>query len=365
MLRFRSYLTESIDKESKLTHLEHAEDFVFHGPEEYSHAHNALVGVHNKLLGDHQPHTKVTTKMDGSSTVVWGHHPTTGKFFVGTKSVFSKGDPKLNHTHDDIQRHHGHIPDLANRLSAALEHLPKVSPKKGVFQGDIMYTHHDVKDHGDKVSITPNTLTYSAQKHSPMGKKISTSKFGVAAHTAYDDNMNAVHGADIKMNDHPDVHVMSVHQNGGKHSEGNKELFKHHLEQANSHMDQVSPETHSIVSQNQNHIKTYVNKTVRTGEQPSVEGLKSHIGSVLKKPDAKIADINQHQTGLQHLFKAHAHIQSAKHALINSLADSSEFEHSINGTPSKPEGFVVTHHGRPLKLVNRAEFTRANFAKAH
>ena len=38
-------------------------------------------------------------------------------------------------------------------------------------------------------------------------------------------------------------------------------------------------------------------------------------------------------------------------------------EHHIDGKRSKPEGFVVNHKGEPTKLVNRAEFARANLLR--
>ena len=39
------------------------------------------------------------------------------------------------------------------------------------------------------------------------------------------------------------------------------------------------------------------------------------------------------------------------------------YEHSIHGRPSKPEGFVAIRNNRPTKLVDRADFSRANFAR--
>jgi hypothetical protein len=45
-------------------------------------------------------------KYDGSPSIVFGHHPKNGKFFVATKSAFNK-NPKINHTEKDIERNHG------------------------------------------------------------------------------------------------------------------------------------------------------------------------------------------------------------------------------------------------------------------
>jgi hypothetical protein len=83
-------------------------------------------------------------KYDGSPSIVFGHHPKTGKFFVASKSAFNK-NPKINYTHKDIEKHHGHAPGLVSKLKTALTHLPKVAPKHGVYQGDVMHTREDHK----------------------------------------------------------------------------------------------------------------------------------------------------------------------------------------------------------------------------
>ena len=81
----------------------------------------------------------VTTKYDGSPSIVFGTHPETGRFFVASKSAFNK-DPKINYTPEDIERNHGHAPGLVEKLKGALEHLPKIMPRNGgVYQGDLMY----------------------------------------------------------------------------------------------------------------------------------------------------------------------------------------------------------------------------------
>ena len=64
-------------------------------------------------------------------------------------------------------------------------------------------------------------------------------------------------------------------------------------------------------------------------------------------------------------LKIHHHLQQAKNALINSLNGGSRYETKIGETPASDEGFVVSHpqHGM-TKLVNQAEFSRANLLKS-
>ena len=47
------------------------------------------------MVGQQSSGFKMQTKWDGAPSVVCGKHPYTGRFFVGTKSVFNITEPKL------------------------------------------------------------------------------------------------------------------------------------------------------------------------------------------------------------------------------------------------------------------------------
>lgn len=136
------------------------------------------------------------------------------------------------------------------------------------------------------------------------------------------------------------------------------------------------------------HLSTYINHTVRTGETPSVKGFQQHvtaqherIASKLKTPafadqrrqeGAKhVAHIEKHSQHYGNLLSMHHHLQQAKNVLVKNLEKhEGGLDHHIDGNKSKPEGFVVNHKpsgGReePTKLVNRAEFARANLLKTN
>ena len=129
MINFELFLIESSNEE-KLKHLEHAEDHPINaGAQGYEHAHNTLKGIHDALRG-HSSKVSVSTKYDGSPSVVFGYHPENKRFFIASKSAFSK-DPKINYTHADIEKNHGHAPGLVAKLKTGLTHLPKVTPQEG------------------------------------------------------------------------------------------------------------------------------------------------------------------------------------------------------------------------------------------
>jgi hypothetical protein len=147
MKSFISFLKEeAADEGRQLKHIHHAEDRpLMHGHEGFEHAFGALTQAHEHMKAKAKS-SNLTMKYDGSPSIVFGHHPKTGKFFVASKSAFNK-TPKINHTEADIDRNHGHAPGLASKLKTALKHLPKVTPKKGVYQGDVMHSSEDLHHH--------------------------------------------------------------------------------------------------------------------------------------------------------------------------------------------------------------------------
>ena len=392
MKSFSSFLSEAASDESKLTHLEHAEDHVLNaGDKGFAHAYHNLADVHHQLMGKKNS-TSVSTKYDGSPSIVFGHHPKTGKFFVGSKSVFNKS-PKINYTPEDIEKNHGHAPGLVQKLKTALDHLPKVTPKSGVYQGDIMHSgvkseanpHGDVEHKGGKYHFKPNVISYSTPHHSEEGQKITNSKIGVAVHTAYSgkdlSDMKAKYNADVShFHSHPDVHLISTQHDVSKAhypAEAQKK-FEDHLNKAVHEFKTSHEDTFKSTEPHTTHLKTYINSTVKTGSEPSVAGYKEHLKDTFTKQIGKLksqkgiskvkSEMDQH---IQHVDKnkehfnsalqMHKHVAAAKDVLVNALSHSQKFEHHIGGQKVKPEGFVAVRDNRPTKLVDRGEFSRANF----
>ena len=383
MTTFKDFLSEEASEE-KLKHLEHAEDHVIHGGQAgFSHAYHNLKDVHDRLTGKENA-TKVTMKYDGSPSVIFGTNPENGRFFVATKSAFNK-NPKINYTPEDIMKNHGHAPGLVEKLKAALEYLPKSTPKKGVFQGDIMHSKGDVKVHGSKIKFTPNTITYAADKNSEHGKAAMNSQIGVAVHTAYKgktmEDMKAQYAPELNsFKKHPDVHVISTEHPLDKmnYDPKDQQRFAKHMKAAATLHKATKEDTFDAVMHHQLPLKTYINSTIRHGTNPSISGYVQHLTAAHQKKIDSVktdkakeqksalarADIEHVQTnrqGFNRVLQMHRHLQKAKNVLVNTLSSNSEFEHSINGKKAKPEGFVAVRHNRPTKLVDRREFSAANF----
>ena len=385
MKRFKSYLTEAATSEEKLTHLEHAEDHHINAGEDgFNHAFRTLDETHKLLSGEGSKAT-ISTKLDGSPSVIFGTNPDNGKFFVASKSVFNK-DPKLNYTPEDIEKNHGHAPGLVGKLKAALQHLPKVSPREGVYQGDFMYSKDDddVKEDQDNFHFRPNTINYSVKKGSEEGNKVKEAKIGVAVHTHYHgDNL-----ADMKaqfnkgsegFGSHPDVHMIKTEfdPRSAHYTPEAKQQYLSHMQKAMEAHNSLPNYNHHDGHEDQ--MKIYINKTVRENTTPNSQDYIEHLKGQSEKDiekvktdaakDAKrkkwidlIGHAERNSKALQTSFDIHRHLQNAKNVLVNTLSGSEQtYHHSIDGQRVKPEGFVTSLDNRPTKLTDRHEFNRLNF----
>lgn len=191
MLKFASFLTEA--SEGKNTHLEHIEDQVLNrGIDGAREAIDFLRALRDMFSSDADKRVNVTTKWDGSPALICGIDPETKKFFVGTKSVFAK-IPKLNFTNADIDANHPG-PGLNDKLKSALRYLPALGIK-GILQGDLLFTKGDIKsdtiESVNHITFQPNTIVYAVPADSPLAKTIRAAELGIVFHTSY-------HGASIQ-----------------------------------------------------------------------------------------------------------------------------------------------------------------------
>ncbi len=393
MFNFWQYLTEE-DEGAKLKHIHHAEDRpLLHGSDGFEHAYGALYGAHHHTKQGLQ-NNKLTMKYDGSPSIVFGHHPENGKFFVASKSAFNK-NPKINYTPEDVDRNHGHAPGLAEKLKDSLKHLPKIAPEEGVHQGDLMYSGKDAQKNKDgSVSFTPNTITYTAK--GDKAEAIKKSKLGVVIHTKYKGNTlsNMSASGDVTAShfgQHPDVyhHTADYDSSGAKYTPESQKKFTEEMSAAKEIHEKHGDKMYKATSMHHGdggHLATYINQTVRDGSTPTASGLQQHIADKYQKMVSKlkteksqqakldelsghVKNIQKHSKHYDNLLKMHGHLQNAKNELVKSLeSNEGSYAHAINGVASKPEGFVYnhTHNGvtEPTKLVNRSEFARQNLLKA-
>ncbi len=391
MINFKEFIVEEVvEKGSKLDHISHLEDLpIHHGHDGVRIAADMLDDVHRKLLG-HATATHVSHKFDGSPGLVFGNHPKDGKFFVGTKSALNKTPRTFSHP-DEIDKHYHDKPELATHLKTALDHLPKIMPKHGgVYQGDMMYHKGSVKAKGKDYHFQPNTISYSVPKDSAHGKQIKNAQMGVVIHTKYTGkggNLENHTAKPIKDKDraafqnHPDVHHIdpTLKPDPQHYAPQDIKDFMNHKENARSVYTRMKPEALEAVQSHAEHISTHINASVRSNQQPSVEGYVGHLTGKfskemekLKTPEAKqrkareLARHHQHVMDNKEHFKSalemHSHLQQAKNVLTKVMAKNSDFKHHVNGKQTQPEGAVaVDKQGNHVKFVNRKEFSKLNF----
>ena len=400
MLTFKRFLAEAKKTDSeeseegqKLKHITHAEDRPLQkGSEGFTHAVEALKQAHNHIKsGGHS--SALSMKYDGSPSLVFGHHPETGKFFVASKSAFNK-TPKINYTHNDIVKNHGHAPGLMDKLHDSLNHLKKISPKTGVYQGDLMFSGDDKKESKHGVSFTPNTIQYTAKGNE--ADKVRKAKVGIVVHTQYHGDT----GSSMKADPHPDLHNFKEHPDVWRvspnhdtkqvhYSDNDQQKFNDHIKAAQDIHKKQGKKMYDAVtphSGESGHLEQYINHTVRTDEVPSADGFAKHMKAKIEKTKEKLktpaalgkkdAEINAHVSHIKankehynNILKMHNHLQQAKDVLVHTLNQhEGGLEHHVETSKeglkrTDPEGFVVHHAGEPTKLVNRKEFSKINLLK--
>ena len=169
----------------KNTHLEHLEDNILNGGSEGGREAVAFLRSLGEMLDQGGADARVTVKWDGAPAIVCGTNPDNGRFFVGTKSVFNKVEPKIIYSEDEVDRMYSG--QLASKLKDAYKYLSTLSIPN-VVQGDLLFTDdkYEANIGGDTcIAFQPNTIVYAVPKDSDIGQKIDDAKFGIVFHTAY------------------------------------------------------------------------------------------------------------------------------------------------------------------------------------
>jgi hypothetical protein len=392
---------------SKNTHLEHLEDSIlFDGAEGAKDAFAFLDALTKTFSGTQTNNFKITTKWDGAPAVVCGVDIENGDFFVGTKSVFNKTEPKINYTDYHIEANHGNSSGLVEKLKVALEHFPKLGIT-GIIQGDLLFTDDakDTKIDGvDYLTFTPNTITYAIPKGTPAYDKAKKAKIGVVFHTRYVGSSiatsNATFGVDIsKFNDVNDVFVISaevdtlgsnmvLNATETRNLNNMKRTAPSILRSASSFLDEISSQINSKDNFSVGtRLKTYFNTYVREGKRISnvnrfIDDFKNAYHETMMKEVNKVKQektkaaklkklydgidfVNSNIAALKSAITLYVILQNAKNIFVKKLesADSTRtFLRTEDGfRVTAPEGFVAIKDGNATKLVDRLEFSQANF----
>ena len=394
-------LIEDILNEFKRTHLEHIEDIILtQGYQGGQAVIDYYKGLLVTLQGTSVDPVQVSVKWDGAPAVVCGVNPDNGKFFVGTKSVFSQS-PKINYTKNDIAKNHG-TDDLGQKLLKCLVHLKKLNIQ-GVVQGDLLFTEDDLtrKPIGGKqnITFTPNTITYAVEEGTEIAKQIEAAKVGIIFHTTYTGdslgNMEASAGADVQsFSQTPDVFYDNATykdvSGSAKFTDDETQQFYNSIEKLETLLNGVPKNLSSVLGQNQDFVpmfQMYINAMVKEGQLPSdvnqfllgfkkfyagrmqaqIAGLKAQKALQLRQDKMKQMPVflNRARRPLQAMMTFYKAVQQMKAFVLKKMNQAmaiGSFSQTDGGLEvTEPEGFVaVDKSGSAVKLVDRLGFSRRN-----
>jgi hypothetical protein len=184
---YKSWLSEAITP-SINKHMTHAEDLVILGGQEgLDWVINMFKQLYLKLQGNtSSKELSLSTKFDGAPSVfVWSKFPGLKGTGLAIKGLFAK-DRKIMYTPEDVDKYYAQQPDLSMKLKLMLKYLPSLGiPQNEIWQGDFLFDKSTLKDDGKHYSFHPNTIVYKVDKDSELGQKIGNSDIGVVWHTRY------------------------------------------------------------------------------------------------------------------------------------------------------------------------------------
>lgn len=385
--------------------MEHAEDDVLNGGVTGArNSINALRAVRDMLAGHNKGKVDITVKWDGAPAVFIGIDPSDGKFFVAKKGVFNK-NPKIYKTPSEIDA--DTTGDLAEKLKASLAEFKSLGIKKGVIQGDLLFTKKDLKkqtiDGEEYITFHPNTIVYAIPMNTDLAKEIQSANIGVVWHTVYEgdsfEDMKAVFGKDIlsMINKTPRVWSTDVDYRdlSGKATMTADETSKitDILSNAGKTLYATDAKILNFIADNddlRDTIKTFNNTKVR--QQLKITNVKNHVAELIdfihdkyEKEASKKGERGKASTyakrdeilkffsaknkkQLENIFTLMNFLSEAKLILITKLDQVKSIGtflltkkgYEVTGV----EGYVAIDHlsGNTVKLVDRMRFSYANFS---
>ena len=404
MQGFQDYLTED-----RNTHLEHLEDEIINNGTKGAKTSIEFLKSIKKMLQGGKGGSSISVKWDGAPAVFCGTNPENGKFFVGTKSIFN-ATPKINYTNADIKRNHGGA--LADKLMIALKYLSKLGIK-GILQGDLLFTSSDKKtavvDGQKSIVFTPNTITYAVPVvksgffGSSLYDNIKKAQIGIIFHTSYSGKtmkgLSASFGASVsglKKNKSiffDDAMYKQSEDPGFSSSEASAfdniiKMAEGSAYKAGAFIDKIKKDKGPLSLGIQ--LKTFFNTFIRQGTK--IEGTSRLVnnfevyfrGKIKKEIDSKKTQaakqkyeeilevgmkiLRPNKEGLYFAIATYITLQSAKAVLLkklNTIQSIGSFLRTKNGYKvTNPEGFVAIKGSGAVKLVDRLEFSQANFNMA-
>ena len=403
--------------ESKNTHLEHIEDELINlGKDGVERSFELFTNLLATLKGHTDTPINITTKWDGAPAVFVGTDPADGKFFVGTKGVFAKIS-KMNKRISDINKNHANVKkgdtiqnksSLRKKLKTSFKLFKHLGIDGYVLQGDLLYTKDSIRkaviDDEPHIIFRPNTITYTVPTKSKLAKEMLASEIGIVFHTLYTGgptihDMTASFGFDAnKLKRHSGIWFDDAN-------------FKDVSGQVNLTLDEAADIQEAIrqarndfwqlgdvykflddtehISDLKVELKAHINSFVRKGvfegdpvqfantfieryinkQEKAILNLKSEMGQSRRRHamEKGVQFLRDNTVDIQMMYDMYLKLIQVKSMFVEKLSNLRALDSFIEQEDgsfqvTKPEGFVaVDHVGGAIKLVDRLEFSAANF----
>ena len=355
--------------------IHHLEDFVlWDGSQGAREAVTALSNINKNLKS-------VTIKWDGAVGVIFGRDPN-GEFIFTDKAGFvAKGyDGRVTNADDLGAMIQGRAKDVskaadykifADKMKSVFPVVQAATPEnlEGYYKADILYFSQPQLQN-NVYKFKPNVVTYSVKADSVLGKKIARSEVGIVIHSKINEQGVAQNMPEdlefrgSKLLVVPPVTVSEPVTVDDAALDQVKALLSQHSQDIDSVLDRNKLSVMKV-SDFAQILYTYVNNKVLKGESDLGRDFVKWLtmtSAVSRNKQGKIVDyVKQEVKGFNALWKVFVGIQMAKDAVIRQLdSQQSDVTASMNDQPGG-EGYVVQTAKGPIKLVNRAGFSKQNF----
>jgi hypothetical protein len=345
---------EMIESIMRPGEIPHPEDSIFEGVD------SATTALKELMLTVQEPN-RITIKWDGKPALVFGRDAN-GKLSVSDKYMFDKGvladSPRAWEQYDQ-QKSSAHLrPDLYRKLGHIWPGLEAaVGNNPGYFWGDLLWAGALTPTNG-QYHFRPNTVEYSVDANSPLGKQIATHTGGVVVHQYFaEPGSKSVPWNGQGLNKNDSVAILTA--NAGLRFRVNEPVqllkataaaIKTHGSAANGFLK--SADTDTIQA-----IKTYTNKRITGQAQEDLLPWLQNNGH-----ETAAGYVKYQSAGAMAVLSIWSAIYQLKENLVQQLNRQVVGIHQqVNGKP-EGEGFVVNTPAGQIKLVNRGVFSAANFA---
>ena len=369
-MRAREFILSTLLEEKKSIRTPHPEDSIFNGVQSAQEMARALGYVISN------PET-ITIKWDGKPALIFGYDEN-GKFSIMDKYMFDAkfmAKSPADWIRYDRQKPSGKLrEDLYSKIANIWNGLKYASKgSTGFFWGDLLWGNKLSPVNGNYI-FEPNTVAYTVDVNSDLGKKIRNKDGGVVVHQYFADiNSAPIPWSGQGLKTDGSVAILEPALNISFSISKPTKLISAVIDSLNDSAG-VDDFLQGMSNVARNALQTYMNKVITRQTTLSLEDwleIPANISrsqyQFLTQPNNQTADgqgyLVSHKAELNKVLRIWNSINNLKNNLVAQL------EKQVRGlqqyTKGEPggEGFIFNTPSGLVKLVNRGIFSAANFAK--